>query len=43
MKEVLRFTALITSRLPLMSPNKPLWYKDWEIPAGVSIPTAPDA
>ena len=35
-KEGLRIAALLTSRLPLISPNKSMWYGDWEIPAGVS-------
>ncbi|KAH6662817.1 cytochrome P450, partial [Halenospora varia] len=36
-KESLRITALVTSRLPLISPNKPLRYQDWEIPAGTPV------
>lgn len=35
-KESLRITALVTSRLPLVSPQEPLTYGDWAIPAGVS-------
>lgn len=34
-KETLRIAALVTSRLPLVSPMEPLRYGDWEIPAGV--------
>ncbi|KAI5922175.1 putative flavonoid 3-hydroxylase [Camillea tinctor] len=33
-KESLRIMALFTSRLPVVSPDKPLQYKDWVIPAG---------
>ncbi|MCJ1395080.1 hypothetical protein MMC18_007961 [Xylographa bjoerkii] len=40
-KESLRITALITSRLPLMSPNQPLYYKNWEIPAGTPMSMTP--
>ncbi|CAG8949922.1 hypothetical protein HYFRA_00004252 [Hymenoscyphus fraxineus] len=36
-KESLRITALVTSRLPLVSPNLPLRYKEWEIPAGAPV------
>ena len=36
MKESLRITALVTSRLPLVSPKEALRYKDWVIPPGVS-------
>ena len=36
-KESLRIMALPTTRFPLVSPNDPLRYKSWEIPAGVSI------
>ena len=35
-KETLRVLALITSRLPVTSPNQELVYKEWAIPAGVS-------
>ena len=35
-KESLRISALVTSRLPLISPKEPLRYQEWEIPAGVS-------
>lgn len=38
-KESLRITTALTSRLPLVSPEKPLAYKgiekEWVIPAGV--------
>lgn len=34
-KESLRITALVTSRLPLVSPQEPLRYGDWVIPVGV--------
>ena len=36
-KETLRVSAVITSRLPLMAPNE-LQYHDWMIPPRVSIP-----
>lgn len=35
-KESLRITALVTSRLPLVSPQEPLRYGDWDIPPRVS-------
>ena len=35
-KESLRITALVTSRLPLTSPNEHLRYKGWDIPPHVS-------
>ena len=35
-KESLRITALVTSRLPLVSPVEPLRYGNWEIPPGVT-------
>ena len=34
-KESLRITALVTSRLPLVAPKSPLTYDTWEIPSGV--------
>lgn len=37
-KESLRVGENITTRLPLISPRKPLYYQDWEIPPGVSFP-----
>ncbi|KAH7305262.1 putative flavonoid 3-hydroxylase [Stachybotrys elegans] len=36
-KESLRITALVTSRLPLVSPNESLVYKDWVIPRGTPV------
>lgn len=36
-KESLRITALVTSRLPLVAPQDCLQYKDWVIPAGTPI------
>ena len=36
-KESLRITALVTSRLPLVSPQEHLEYGEWNIPAGVRI------
>ncbi|KAI1633230.1 putative flavonoid 3-hydroxylase [Biscogniauxia mediterranea] len=33
-KESLRVMALFTSRFPVVSPDKPLQYKEWIIPAG---------
>ncbi|CAD6568443.1 MAG: hypothetical protein ASARMPRED_001717 [Alectoria sarmentosa] len=36
-KESLRITALVTSRLPLVSPQEPLKYGDWDIPPGTPI------
>ncbi|KAI1505577.1 putative flavonoid 3-hydroxylase [Biscogniauxia marginata] len=36
-KESLRIMALFTSRLPILSPDKPLQYKDWVIPAGTPV------
>lgn len=35
-KESLRLSALVTSRLPLISPDNALFFREWEIPAGVS-------
>lgn len=35
-KESLRITALVTSRLPLVSPKESLSYGNWNIPPGVS-------
>lgn len=34
-KESLRITALVTSRLPLVSPVEALEYGGWQIPVGV--------
>ncbi|KAL5115780.1 hypothetical protein ACEQ8H_006275 [Pleosporales sp. CAS-2024a] len=36
-KESLRITALVTSRLPLVSPDTPLRYGEWMIPAGTPV------
>ncbi|OJJ70073.1 hypothetical protein ASPBRDRAFT_181675 [Aspergillus brasiliensis CBS 101740] len=36
-KESLRLTGLVTSRLPLVSPDQPLTYRDWVIPAGTPV------
>ena len=36
-KESLRITALVTSRLPVVHPHDPLFYQDWEIPVGVRL------
>ncbi|KAF2630917.1 putative flavonoid 3-hydroxylase [Macroventuria anomochaeta] len=36
-KESLRITALVTSRLPLISPDSPLHYREWIIPAGTPV------
>ncbi|KAK8115745.1 hypothetical protein PG984_012247 [Apiospora sp. TS-2023a] len=36
-KESLRINALVTSRLPLVSPKAPLIYKDWMIPPGTPV------
>lgn len=36
-KEALRLGENITTRLPLISPDKVLVYQDWEIPPGVSL------
>ncbi|KAH8700030.1 putative flavonoid 3-hydroxylase [Phaeosphaeriaceae sp. PMI808] len=36
-KESLRITALVTSRLPLISPDSPLHYGEWMIPAGTPV------
>jgi cytochrome P450 len=36
-KETLRLNGLLTSRFPLISPNQPLQYKDWVIPAGTPV------
>ncbi|KAL8786111.1 MAG: hypothetical protein Q9213_002976 [Squamulea squamosa] len=36
-KESLRITALVTSRLPLVSPIEPLDYSGWQIPAGTPV------
>ncbi|KAL8963661.1 MAG: hypothetical protein Q9193_000105 [Seirophora villosa] len=36
-KESLRITALVTSRLPLVSPKEPLRYGNWSIPPGTPI------
>lgn len=36
-KESLRITALVTSRLPLVSPQESLRYGDWEIPPGTPV------
>ncbi|KAL8722842.1 MAG: hypothetical protein Q9225_000729 [Loekoesia sp. 1 TL-2023] len=38
-KESLRITALVTSRLPLVSPKEPLRYGEWEIPPGSRLQT----
>lgn len=35
-KETLRITAIVSSRLPLVSPKEDLRYGEWVIPAGVS-------
>ena len=37
-KESLRITALVTSRLPLISPHEHLQYHDWNIPPNVGLP-----
>ncbi|GAP93176.1 putative cytochrome P450 [Rosellinia necatrix] len=37
LKESLRMLALVTSRLPLISPDKPLTYGKWSIPAGIPV------
>lgn len=34
-KESLRMACITASRLPIISPNAPLQYRDWLIPAGV--------
>ena len=39
-KESLRISAVLTSRLAIVSPEKPLTYGDWVIPAGVSVDTS---
>ncbi|MCJ1438985.1 hypothetical protein MMC27_008375 [Xylographa pallens] len=36
-KESLRIGENITTRLPLISPIKPLYYQDWEIPPGTPV------
>ncbi|KAL8753030.1 MAG: hypothetical protein Q9184_005544 [Pyrenodesmia sp. 2 TL-2023] len=36
-KESLRITALVTSRLPLVSPKEPLRYGEWDIPPGTPV------
>jgi len=36
-KETLRLNGLLTSRFPLISPQQPLQYKDWVIPAGTPV------
>ncbi|KAF3058041.1 Trichodiene oxygenase [Daldinia childiae] len=36
-KESLRVQAIITSRLPVISPEKPLHYKDWIFPVGTPV------
>ncbi|MCJ1440789.1 MAG: hypothetical protein MMC23_001275 [Stictis urceolatum] len=36
-KESLRITALVTSRLPLVSPNEALVYANWVIPPGTPV------
>lgn len=36
-KESLRIGENITTRLPLISPIKPLQYEEWSIPPGVSF------
>ena len=40
-KEGLRISAPIVGRLPLVSPDMDLQYKEWTIPAGVSLPPFP--
>ncbi|KAI1819103.1 cytochrome P450 [Xylaria intraflava] len=40
-KESLRITALITSRIPVVSPVESLRYKDWVIPAGTPVSMSP--
>ena len=37
-KEALRVACLITSRLPMVCPDKSLQYKEWIIPPGVRTP-----
>ncbi|KAE8149088.1 cytochrome P450 [Aspergillus avenaceus] len=36
-KESLRLTGLVTSRLPLVSPDQPLTYREWLIPPGTPV------
>ncbi|KAI0593579.1 putative flavonoid 3-hydroxylase [Biscogniauxia sp. FL1348] len=36
-KEALRISALITARLPVISPNEDLQYKEWVIPKGTPV------
>ena len=36
-KETLRIAHLLTSRSPVISPDKDLFYKDWRIPAGTPV------
>lgn len=36
-KESLRIAAIVTSRLPLVSPKEPLRYLSWEIPSGTPV------
>ncbi|KAF2230818.1 cytochrome P450 [Viridothelium virens] len=36
-KETLRIAPVLTSRLPVVSPDKALRYRDWNIPPGVAV------
>ena len=36
-KESLRISGLVSGRLPLISPSKPLLFEGWEIPAGTPV------
>lgn len=40
MKEGLRISAVVTSRLPRIAPDEALHYGKWTIPPGVCLPKA---
>ncbi|MCJ1289196.1 hypothetical protein MMC34_000728 [Xylographa carneopallida] len=42
-KEALRIATALMSRLPLISPHRPLEYADWVIPAGTPVSMTPSS